>query len=212
MLTKFKKKFQSWMVIEARLARDAGLTPNHVSAVGVLLASASALSYWMSGVHLYMGSRELLIVLGSIFLLASGFCDALDGALARLQGRATALGGFLDSLFDRYADAAIYCGLILGGLCDVSWGLMALVGSLLVSYARARGEAAGVSMETVGLVERAERLLIIAAASFLNLLWSGSLRWGVAALAVLTNITVAQRAVYFWRKTASQKRDAIKSC
>lgn len=207
MLTKFKKKFQSWMVTEAKLARGAGLTPNQVSAVGVLLALASGLSYWMSGVNLYVGNHELLLVLGSIFLLASGFCDALDGALARLHGKVTVLGGFLDSLLDRYADAAIYCGLMLGGLCDLSWGLIALVGSLLVSYTRARAEAAGVPMETVGLVERAERLLIIAAASFLNLLWADSLRWSVAALAVLTNLTVAQRVAYFRKKAASHKRD-----
>jgi len=207
LLTKFKKRFQSWMVAEARLARRAGLTPNQVSAVGILLALASGISYWMSGADLHIGDSELLLVLGSIFLLASGFCDALDGALARLHGEVTVLGGFLDSLLDRYADAAIYSGLILGGLCDLSWGLVALVGSLLVSYTRARAEAAGVPMETVGLVERAERLLIIAAASFLNLLWAESLRWSVAALAVLTNLTVAQRVAYFRSKAASQERD-----
>ena len=68
-------------------------------------------------------------------LLASGFCDTLDGVLARNFQQATVFGGFFDSLLDRYADAIVYSGIIIGGLCDVSWGLAALAGSMLVSYA-----------------------------------------------------------------------------
>jgi archaetidylinositol phosphate synthase len=137
--------------------------------------------------------------------LASGFCDALDGALARLYGEATAFGGFLDSLLDRYADAVIFCGIILGELCDFFWGLAALTGSLLVSYARARAEAAGVKMETVGIAERAERLIILAVASLLSVAWLKALSLGVIVLAVITNLTVLQRVIYF--RTASQKKE-----
>ena len=74
-------------------------------------------------------------------------------------------GGFFDSLLDRYADAFILCGIIFGGLTELHWGLAALIGSLLVSYARAKAEAAEVKMESVGLAERAERIVIIALAS-----------------------------------------------
>jgi archaetidylinositol phosphate synthase len=198
MLTKLKERFQSWIAAEAKLAHSLGFTPNQISAVGVVFAAFSALAYWN------WRSHPLYLILAPIFLLASGFCDALDGALARMRGQITAFGGFLDSLLDRYAEAIVFFGIILGGLCDPLWGLVALIGSLLVSYARARAEAAGVKMETVGVAERAERLLILAIASFLSLVRLEALSWAVILLSVLTHLTVLQRIVYF-RKASRQK-------
>jgi len=69
--------------------------------------------------------------------------------------------------------------------------------SLLVSYARAGAEAAGAKMETVGIAERADRLVILAIASFLSIAWPEALSWGVLVLAILTNLTVLQRVIYF---------------
>jgi archaetidylinositol phosphate synthase len=200
LLTKLKQRAQLWMSTAAKLAHSIGLTPNQVSTVGIAFAVLSALAYWKWQFH------TLLPILAPLLLLASGFCDAIDGALARLYGEATTFGGFLDSLLDRYADAIIFCGIILGGLCDPPWGLAALIGSLLVSYARARAEAAGVKMETVGIAERAERLIILAIASFLSIALLQALSWGVAILAILTNLTVLQRVVYF-HKASKQKED-----
>jgi phosphatidylglycerophosphate synthase len=155
--------------------------------------------------------NDSLLIIAALLLLVSGFLDALDGVLARAFRGTTLLGGFLDSLLDRYSDAIILVSIILGRLIADSqlWamvGFAAVIGSLLVSYSRARAEAAGIKMETVGLAERAERIIIIAAASFLNLLWADALRWSVLLLAVLTNLTVMQRAVYFWK--ASRKKEA----
>jgi len=198
LLTKLKQRIQFFITAEAKLAHSVGLTPNRVSAIGIVFAVLSALAYWKWKVH------ALLPVLAPFLLLASGFCDALDGALARLYEETTTFGGFLDSLLDRYADAIIFCGIILGGLCDPFWGLAALIGSLLVSYARARAEATGVKMETVGIAERAERLVILAVASFLTIARLEALSWGVIVLAILTNLTVLQRVVYF-RKASQQK-------
>jgi archaetidylinositol phosphate synthase len=164
--------------------------------MGIAFAVLSAITYWQWELH------PLLLILAPLLMLASGLLDALDGALARLYGEATSFGGFFDSLLDRYADAIIICGIILGGLTEVSWGLAALIGSLLVSYARARAEAAGVKMESVGFAERAERLVLLALASFLSFVWLDALCWGVLVLAVLTNLTVIQRAIYF--RKASQ--------
>jgi archaetidylinositol phosphate synthase len=199
LLTKLKQRVQFWMTAEAKMAHSIGLTPNQVSAIGIAFATLSALAYWK------WHFQTLLPILAPLLLLASGFCDALDGALARLYGEATTFGGFLDSLLDRYADAIIFCGIILGGLCDQFWGLAALMGSLLVSYARARSEAAGVKMETVGIAERAERLVILAIASFLSIAWLDALSWGVSILAILTNLTVLQRVIYF--RKASQRKE-----
>lgn len=191
LLTKLKQRVQFVIAAEAKLAHSIGLTPNKVSLVGIGLAVFSGITYWKWQLH------PLLPILAPLLLLASGFCDVLDGALARLYGEATIFGGFLDSLLDRYADAIIIGGIILGGLCSPIWGLIALIGSLLVSYSRARAEAARVKMETVGIAERAERLVVITIASFLNLAWSEALGWSIIILAILTNLTVVQRLVYF---------------
>ena len=191
MLTRLKERFQLWISYEAKLAHSLGLTPNHVSGIGLISAIISALLYGNSL------SNPSLLIAATVFLLASGFCDALDGALARIYGETTVFGGFLDSLLDRYVDAIILGGIILGGLCHLFWGLAALIGSLLVSYVRARAEAAGVKMETVGIAERAERLIILAVASLLNVIWLEALGWSIILLAILTNLTVLQRVIYF---------------
>ncbi len=195
-LTKLKQKVQLQLTSVAESIHNLGLTPNHVSLLGIIFAVLSALTYWQWELH------PLFLILAPLLMLASGLLDALDGAMARLYRETTNFGGFLDSLLDRYADAVILCGIILSGLTKVYWGLAALIGSLLVSYTRARAEAAGVKMETVGLAERAERLVILALASFISYIWIEVLCWGVLVLAILTNLTVVQRAIYF--RKASQ--------
>jgi archaetidylinositol phosphate synthase len=186
------------MTYEAQLAYRIGLTPNIVSGLGILAAVLSAFLFWNSRFVSWN------LILASLFLLISGFFDALDGIIARLYGRVTVFGGFLDAMLDRYADALVLVGIILGGFAEISWGFFALIGSLLVSYSRARAEAAGIKMETIGLAERAERILILAVAGLLTLIWSYALWWSIVLLAVLTNLTVLQRAIYF-RKTLKKK-------
>ncbi len=205
MLTKLKERVQKLMIAEARVAHEIGLSPNQVSLLGILATLGSAYCYWNSQ------PSESLLLVAALLLLISGFLDALDGVLARAYGETTLFGGFLDSLLDRYSDAIILVSIILGWRIIDSqlWGLVgfaAVMGSLLVSYSRAKAEAAGVKMETVGLAERAERIIIIVVASFLNLLWVDALRWSVLLLAVLTNLTVMQRALHFWK--ASRKKEA----
>jgi archaetidylinositol phosphate synthase len=198
MLTKLKKKVQQMLTAEAQAAHKIGLTPNMISVIGLALAIFSAVAYAMSQ------NQPLPLLLAVILLLASGFCDTLDGVLARTHQQASVFGGFFDSLLDRYADAAVYAGVIIGGLCDPVWGLIALAGSLLVSYSRARAEAAGMKMESVGVAERAERMIILAAASIVAIFWPsvlniGTLNIGIIILAVLSNFTVLQRSVHVYR-------------
>ena len=196
MLTKLKEKVQQMLTTEAKAAHKIGLTPNTISAIGIALAFLSALTYaeWQN--------RPAYILIATVLLLLSGFCDALDGLLARLYQQTTAFGGFLDSLLDRYADAAVYAGIILGGLCDKLWGLTALTGSLLVSYSRARAEAAGIKMESIGLAERAERIIILATASLVAFFWQPetAINVGIILLATLSNLTVLQRGLYAYKK------------
>lgn len=196
MLTKLKKRFQVLLAAEAEVAISMGLTPNIVSGLGIVLAFVSALTYILWQIHTFY------ILLATFLLLLSGFCDALDGVMARLNFRTTAFGGFLDSMLDRYADAAVYSGIIFSGLSDLSWGLAALIGSLLVSYSRARAEAAGIKMESIGLIERAERIIILSVASIIAAFWLPKETMSVAIilLAILSNLTVLQRAAHVYKK------------
>ena len=198
MLTKLKKKVQQMLAAEAQAAHKIGLTPNIISAIGLALSLFSAVAYAMAQ------NQPLLLLSATILLLTSGFCDTLDGVLARIYQQTSVFGGFFDSLLDRYADAAVYAGVIFGGLCDPTWGLIALAGSLLVSYSRARAEAAGIEMESVGIAERAERMIILAAASVAAIFWPsvlniGTLNIGIIVLAVLSNLTVLQRGLHVYR-------------
>jgi len=199
MLTRLKVKVQSAIKAQAEAADKIGLTPNAISVIGIALALLSALAYTS-------GHQNLLLAV--VLLLASGYCDILDGALARLCQKTTPFGGFLDSLLDRYADSAVYIGIVIGGFCTLLWGLLALIGSLLVSYARARAEAAGIKMETIGLAERAERIIIIAVASLAQIFWQNALEAAMILLAVLTNLTVLQRSLYAYKALKKKGENA----
>ena len=200
MLTKLKEKVQQMLMTEAKAAHKMGLTPDAISVIGIALAFLSALAYaeWQN--------RPAYLLIATALLLLSGFCDALDGVLARLYQQTTTFGGFLDSLGDRYADAVVYIGVIVGGLCNVLWGLIALTGSLLVSYSRARAEVAGVKMESIGLAERAERMIILAIASLVAFFWQPetAINAGIILLVILSNLTVLQRSLYAYKKLKKQ--------
>ena len=208
MLTRLKQTVQQMLAAEASAAHRIGLTPNMISGIGILLAFLSAFAYaeWQNPEWL---NRMFFLLLAFVLLLLSGFCDALDGIVARLYGQTTVFGGFLDSVLDRYADAAVYVGIIVGGLCSVLWGLIAVVGSLLVSYSRARGEAAGIKMESVGLAERAERMIILLVATLTAVFWQPAtvMNLGVILLALLSNLTVLQRGLYIYGR--SKKKETV---
>ena len=200
MLTKLKQKIQGMLAAEARIAHRVGLTPNWITGIGLILAFLAAFfyGYWRGDVR--------FLLLGTLFVLFSGFCDALDGVVARVFAQSTVFGGYLDSLLDRYADAAVLVGVMFGGLCAseyLYWGFAAVIGALLVSYSRARAEAAGIKLESVGLAERAERMLVLVVAGLVGFYWQPVtvMTAAVILLAVLTNVTVLQRSVYVYAKT-----------
>lgn len=188
------------LTTEATIAHKIGLTPNRISVVGFILAFASAVTYAVTP-----NQPNWLLLLATLFLLASGFCDTLDGIVARTFGQVSVFGGFFDSVLDRYADAAVYAGIIIAGLCNPIWGLAALAGSVLVSYTRARAEAAGIKMESVGFAERAERMLILAIASIVAFWWLPALDYGIIILAILANFTVIQRALHVYKVLKKEK-------
>ena len=193
MLSKLKQKLQSLLSTEAKIAHKIGLTPNIVSVIGISLSVFSAIIYMVSL------NNTWLLFIAAFLLLASGFCDVFDGILARTYNQESVFGSFFDSVLDRYSDSIIFIGIILGGLCNPFWGLFAIVGSLLVSYTRSKGESLGIKMASIGLMERAERLIILMGSSIVAFFWLPAINIGVAALAILTNFTVIERSFYVYR-------------
>jgi CDP-diacylglycerol--glycerol-3-phosphate 3-phosphatidyltransferase len=165
-----------------------GLTPNMVTTIGLVLNIAVA-------VVIARGSLQWG---GVLLLIASGF-DMLDGAVARASGSVTKFGGFLDSTIDRYSEAIVLFGLmiyVLGTDDAFVGGLLiftVLAGSLLISYARARAEAAGFRA-SVGLLARPERVLLLS----LGLIF-GQLLPALWILAIGTHLTVLTRIAHVWR-------------
>jgi len=192
------------LVLEAKAAHNIGLTPNIVSLIGLMSALSSAFAYAVSQ------SQPLWILMATVLFLASGFCDALDGVIARIFQQTSVFGGFLDSLLDRYADAAVYVGIIIGGLCNPLTGLVALAGSMMVSYSRARAEASKIEMESVGIAERAERMLILSISSIVAIFWLQALEIGILLIAVLSNFTVLQRGLYVY-SILKKKSNSLKN-
>ncbi len=171
-----------------------GVTANALTLVGLALNMIAA------GI---VGAGWLTVG-GVAFLLASAF-DTLDGAVARASGTASPFGAFLDSLTDRYAEAVIFVPLlVLFAGQQQPWLVVAcaaaLVGSLLVSYARARAEGLGVDCE-VGLLQRPERVILMGAGLLLPDLLLAPV---IVILAVVTNLTVLQRALHVRRVMKTQ--------
>ncbi|MCX6642114.1 MAG: archaetidylinositol phosphate synthase [Candidatus Bathyarchaeota archaeon] len=194
--SKLKKRFEGVVAGAVKPLADAGVTPNIVTVSGLIVSFAAAFCY------VYWRTAPYLLPLAGVLILLSGVLDAVDGVIARTTNRVTVFGGFLDSVSDRYSDALVISGLILGGLCDSKWGLITLSGSLLVSYTRAKSESLGIPMAAVGFAERAERMILLTLLTFGATLWLEFLDYGVILLALLTHITVVQRVLYFKEKTA----------
>lgn len=173
-----------------------GITPNALTALGLALNFGAAViiaSGWYS--------------LGALAFLGASAFDALDGAVARATGRATPFGAFFDSLADRYSEAAVFFGLLVslayrGDFTLGAAALLSLLGSLMVSYARARAEGLGVDCE-IGLLQRTERVLLLSAGLFFSDLLLPPVLW---VLAAVTNFTVIQRALHVRKVLAELPR------
>ncbi len=152
----------------------------------------------LAGVAVLAGERAL----AGLLLIAGGLCDTIDGAVARLSERQTKLGAFLDSTIDRYSEVAVFLALAWryrGGSTLVAV-FLAITGSLLVSYTRARAEGLGEECR-VGLLERPERLVLLILALLAG--WSAVVvvLW---ILAALTHVTALQRILYIARRTSGK--------
>ena len=165
-----------------------GLTPNAVTALG-LAGSLGAAALVAGGYFL----------IGGLLVLAAAALDLLDGALARATGRVTPFGGVFDAVLDRMGEAAVLGAVLFhfsegGHRQEVILVYIAIVGSILVSYVRARAEAAGLSLKE-GLFTRPERVIVLGLGLMVDqvliALW---------ILAVVSVFTALQRLYTVWRR------------
>jgi len=182
---RFFRMLAEWWV---RPLAAAGITPNMMTVAGLVLAAASAAAIAMN--HM---------VWAAVLLFVGGACDLSDGALARVQQSRSTFGAFFDSTLDRYSESVVLLGLVYAWAGDRPKLLVvfaALVGSIMVSYTRARAEGLGFECKE-GLYARPERVMTLV----VGLLFYPWLFWFVVGLAVLSNLTAIQRMIYVWRLT-----------
>lgn len=179
-------KFVKVIVAKSPLTR---LNPNTISIVASIIGLVSAV-FFMVGKSATAG----------ILLLLSGILDTLDGTVARLGERSSKFGAVLDSSLDRYVEMFVFLGITYHFRDSPMffWSVLAIMGSMMVSYIRARAQSLGVN-ELVGFMQRFERFIILSAGAILNPL--GIQYWGseiifqssIIIMAIGANYTAYQR-------------------
>jgi archaetidylinositol phosphate synthase len=215
--------FNRWLKFNFTLGKSLariGFTPNLASVLAFFLSTASAYSFIRaaSAIPVDYFLSDLYFALAVAFLLVSGLVDVLDGAIARLTYSSSAFGDFLDNVLDKYSDAIVLIAIIYGGLANPFIGLAALLGSMLVDYARARTMGLGLKRTKVTIGERPFRMLLISVAvafqfvaqlsvalnvripigggAYLDQLFINSIQWGIVILAILTHFSTFQIAIH----------------
>jgi len=174
-----------------------GVSPNTVTLFSMILL--------ITGVILLLYTSSILLFI--VFIALSSLLDALDGALARLTGRTSVFGAFIDSTIDRVNDALMIVSLLYLGLNQLYvYAFLAL--SLLVSYTRARAEGLGVQLSGVGLMERPERVIGVVILLAICMVDPSVADAVLLVLVFLSTITLLQRIIQVYR---SVQHKAMKS-
>jgi CDP-diacylglycerol--glycerol-3-phosphate 3-phosphatidyltransferase len=166
-----------------------GINPNFLTFLGLLVNFWAAAMFATHHFHT-----------GALIIFFAGFLDMLDGQVARRQNRVTAFGAFYDSTLDRFADMALYMGLLVyysrsGSTAYVVLAAVATAGSVMVSYTRARAESL-IPLCKVGFMERPERLVLLIIGGLFDRM--AQVLW---VIAVVSTISVIHRIVYTWQET-----------
>jgi CDP-diacylglycerol--glycerol-3-phosphate 3-phosphatidyltransferase len=194
MLSEYARKYaRLFLEPLARFISRTGISPNVITVIGFIM---------MIGVAVVVAMGHF--VWGGILITAVAIFDAVDGTLARMMGRTSRFGAFLDSTLDRFSEAVIFLGLFIyfvGQNQNLELILIyaTVVGSLMVSYARARAEGIGVPLKD-GLFTRFERVLILVIGLIFNQLTAAL--W---LLAIFSNLTAVQRMYLVWRITGGEE-------
>ncbi len=187
-------------------SRMGGVNPNTISWLALLAAALAGVAFFVGGPWLLFAALVLILV--------SAYLDALDGTVAKISGKASPRGDFIDHVFDRYADVFLLAGVAFNAAyCPLGVGTVAIIGVLLTSYMGTQAQAVGQGRRYAGILGRADRLVLLAIGGLLQLIAApvGNASWGVAPasfgplgwimviFAVLANATAIQRAIGIWR-------------
>ena len=201
MLFKRREKFNSLSVRIGIIFSKLPLSPNQWTVLAFVPALISA----------YFLVKEDFLFSALLFLI-SGFVDLIDGSVARVTGRVTKLGAYLDTIADRYVEAIIIFALLFVALPQVYfqiyvWLYVYLFGSMLTTYAKAAAKEKDLVDEEIkgGIMERAERLLILVLGIILAAYDKSFLSYTIVLLAVLANISALQR-IYYSIKAAKKSK------
>ena len=189
------------------------VNPNVISWIGLIIAL-------LSGIFLALSyDNHIFLIVGAVLVIVSGYFDSLDGKVAKMFGKCTKRGDYLDHVFDRYADMFMIGGVAVSGWCNPYLGMVAIVGTLLTSYMGTQAQAVGAPRLYAGLLGRADRVvlttlfpilqyifLFVAGGDFASFAFEiGGTAFDITWMeimmlwfAVVGNITAIQRAIITW--------------
>ncbi|MCB5280076.1 MAG: CDP-alcohol phosphatidyltransferase family protein [Candidatus Cloacimonetes bacterium] len=191
------------------------VNPNYISWIGLILA-------FISGLLLYFSyDSHYFLLLGALVVIVSGYFDALDGKVAKLAGKASNKGDYLDHVFDRYADVFMIGGVAVSAWCNPYLGMLALVGVLLTSYMGTQAQAIGAPRLYAGLLGRADRVVLSTLFPIIQFIMCAlgyptldigdyHIYWLEIMMlwfAVVGNITAIQRGIITWRALGKQNKE-----
>lgn len=189
------------------------VNPNTISWLGLITA-------FISGVLMYFSpDNHWLLLVGAAVVILSGYFDALDGKIAKLSGKASKKGDYLDHVFDRYADLFMIGGVAISAWCNIYIGLLALVGVLLTSYMGTQAQAVGAPRLYAGLLGRADRVVLSTLFPIIQFVmcivgfeafsigdWTVSwMEIMILYFALMGNITAIQRGIITWRNLSKME-------
>lgn len=200
-LYKRRDKFTGFSVKVGILFSKFGLSPNKwtlLSLVPIIIA------------FYYLMTEQFLFA--AVFFIISSFIDLIDGSVARVTGRVTKLGAYLDTVVDRYIEGIIIFGLLFAGLPDLflpirAWLFIYFFGALMTTYVKAAAKEKELVEDELkgGLLERAERLIILFVGILLAHFDTSYLTYIIVVLAILTNISALQR-IYLATRAKKKKK------
>ena len=198
--------------------RLINVNPNTISWIGLIIALLCGAIFYFSA---YEG-KEYLLLVGAAAVIVSGYFDALDGKIAKLAGKASRKGDYLDHVFDRYADVFMIGGVAFSAWCNPYLGMLALIGVLLTSYMGTQAQAIGAPRLYAGLLGRADRVVLSTIFPIIQYVMMAvgygsfevfgfDINWLEIMMlwfAVVGNLTAIQRAIITWNNLS--KEDSAK--
>ena len=199
-LDDYRNTADPYLLPLARKLRN--VNPNTLTWLAFICAVLAGLSFYYS--------KLWLLLVAVLFVFLNALLDALDGKIAKISGRASKRGDFLDHVLDRYADVFIIGGIMLSAHCDWVIGLLALLGVIFASYMGTQAQALGCGRDYGGILGRADRLAILIIVPLIQILayieldgriWLFTpMEYAMIWFAIAGHVTAVQRGIRTWKK------------